>query len=118
MMLNYIIVILVVVMIYISYRFYNSDERVFLLPPCFDNPNYGSFYNPLIEDNRVFYLRQRVCCKGKKFTVVSYEIIHYAEIRIIKLTLLPETEHTMYYNLESDGFVIDSRCVKELLKVD
>lgn len=119
-MLNYIIILMVVVMIYISYRFYNSDERVFLLPPCFDKPNYGSFYNPLIEDTRVFYLGQRVCCKGKKFSVVSYEIIHYAEIRIIKLTLLPEntTDETKYYNIESDGFVIDSRSVKELFKVD
>ena len=117
-MLNYIIILMVVVMIYIGYRYYNSDERVFLLPPYFDKPNYGSFYNPFIEDTRVFYLWQRVCCKGKKFTIVSYKIIHYAdtEIRITKLTLLPETEHTMYYNLESDEFVTDSRCVKELVK--
>lgn len=117
-MLNYVIILMVVVMIYISYRFYNSDERVFLLPPCFDNPNYGSFYNPFIEDTRVFYLGQRVYCKGKKFSIFEYEIIHYAEIRVIKLTLLPETEHTMYYNIESDGFVVDSRIVKELFKVD
>ena len=117
-MLNYIIILMVVVMIYTIYRSYNSDERVFLLPPYFDNPNYGSFYNPFIEDTRVFYLGQRVYCNGKKFSIVSYEIIYYAEIRITKLTLLPETEHTMYYNLESDGFVVDSRCVKEILKVD
>lgn len=117
-MLSCVIILMSVVMIYIIYRFYNSDERVFLLPPCFDKPNYGSFYNPLIEDTRVFYLGQRVCCNGKKFTVVSYEIIHYVEIRITKLTLLPETEHTTYYNIEIDGFVVDSRCVKELFKVD
>lgn len=117
-MLDYIIILLLILMIYISYMFCNSDERVFLLPPCFNKSNYGSFYNPFIEDTRVFYLGQRVCCNGKKFTIVSYETIHYAEIRIIKLTLLPETEHTMYYNLESDGFVVDSRCVKELVKVD
>ena len=79
-------------------------------------PNYGYFYNPFIEDTRVFYLGQRVCCNGKKFNVVEYEAICYADIRITKLTLLPETEHTMYYNLESDGFVIDSRCVKEVIK--
>lgn len=105
-------------MIYISYRLYNIDERVFLLPPCFDKPNYGSFYNPLIEDTRVFHLGQRVYCNGKKFSIFEHEVIHYVDIRITKLTLLPETEHTMYYNLESDGFVVDSRCVKELVKVD
>lgn len=119
-MLDYIIILLVIVMIYISYMFCNSDERVFLLPPCFDNPNYGSFYNPFIEDTRVFYLGQRVYCNGKKFSIVSYEIIYYAEIRITKLTLLPEniTNETKYYNIEIDGFVTDSRGVKELVKVD
>lgn len=81
-------------------------------------PNYGSFYNPLIEDNRVFYLGQRVCCNGKKFSIFEYEFIHYVDIRITKLTLLPEntTDETKYYNIESDGFVVDSRCVKELVK--
>lgn len=118
MMLNYIIILIVVVMIYISYRFYNTELNTIVLAPYLDKPNYGSFYNPFIEDNRVFYLGQRVCCNGKKFTIVSCEIRHYAEIRITKLTLLPETEHTMYYNLESDGLVADSRCVKELVKVD
>lgn len=119
-MLNYIIILIVVVMIYISYRSYHSDERFFLLPPCFDKPNYGSFYNPLIEDTRVFYLGQRVYCKSKKFTIFEYEVIHYVDIKITKLTLLPEntTDETRYYNIEIDGFVTDSRCVKELVKVD
>lgn len=119
-MLSCVIILMSVVMIYIIYRFYNSDERVFLLPPCFDKPNYGSFYNPFIEDTRVFHLGQRVYCNGKKFSIFEYEVIHFADIRITKLTLLPENngDETKYYNLEIDGFVIDSRGVKELVKVD
>ena len=117
-MLDYIIILLVVLMIYISYRFCNSDERVFFLPSCFDKPNYGIFYNPFIEDARVFYLGQRVYCNGKKFGIARYEVTHYTEIRITKLTLLPEntTNETKYYNIEIDGFVVDSRWVKEVIK--
>lgn len=117
-MLNYVIILLVVLMIYISYMFCNSDERVFFLPRCFDNPNYGILYNPFTEDNRVFYLGERVYCNGKKFSIIGYEVTHYTEIRITKLTLLPEniTNETKYYNISIDGFVTDSRCVKEIIK--
>ena len=117
-MLDYINILLVVLMIYISYRFCNSDERVFFLPRCFDKPNYGIFYNPRIEDTRVFYLGERVYCNGKKFNIVGCEVIHYVEIRITKLTLLPEntTDETKYYNIAIDGFVTDSRGVKEVIK--
>lgn len=117
-MLNYVIILLVIVMIYISYRFCNSDERVFILPPYLDKPNYGIFYNPFIEDTRVFYLGERVYCNGKKFSIFGCEVIHYVDIRITKLTLLPEntTNETKYYNIEIDGFVADSRCVKEIIK--
>ena len=117
-MLDYIIILMVVVMIYIIYMFCNSDERVFFLPRCFDKPNCGIFYNPLIEDTRVFYLGERVYCNGKKFSIVGYEVTHYTEIRITKLTLLPEntTNETKYYNIGIDGFVTDSRRVKEIIK--
>lgn len=113
-MLDYIIILIVVVMIYISYRFCNSDERVFLLPPCFDKPNYGIFYNPLIQDKRDFNIGHKVFFYGEKYYVVGIEYNNVYK-SWVALHLSKTMNDVMY---KDDGLVVDSREVKMVIRID
>ena len=111
-MLSYVIILLVILMIYISYRFYNSDESVFILPDYFDKPNYGIFYNPLIEDKRDFNIGHKVFFYGEKYYVVGIEYNNVYK-SWVALHLSKTMNDVMY---KDDGLVVDSREVKGVIK--
>lgn len=113
-MLNYIIILLVAMMIYISYRFYNRESYIPIILPYQDKPNYGSFYNPLIQDKRQFDLGHKVFFYGEKYYVVGIEYNNVYK-SWVALHLSKTMNDVMY---KDDGLVVDSREVKMVIRND
>lgn len=113
-MLNYIIILIVVVMIYISYRFYNKESYIPIILPYQEKPNYGSFYNPLIREKRQFNLGDKVFFYDDKYYIVGIE---YNNVYGSWVALhLSKTMNDMMY--KDRGLVVDSREVKRVMRID
>ena len=111
-MLNYTIVILVVVMIYISYRFYKMESNISVSSPHKDVQVYGLSYNQLLGDNRHFDIGDKVFFYGEKYYIVGIEYGNTYK-SWIDLHLSKTMNDVMY---KDDGLVVDSREVKGVIK--
>lgn len=113
-MLNYIIILLAAVVIYISYKFYDKESYIPIILPYQEKPNYGSFYNPLIKEKREFDLGDRVFFYGEKYYLVGIE---YNNVYGSWVALhLSKTMNDVMY--KDGGLVVDSREVKKVIRID
>lgn len=112
MVLNYVIIILVVLFIYIGYKFYDKESYIPIILPYQEKPNYGSFYNPLIQEKRQFNLGDKVFFYGDKYYIVGMYDNHKSWI----LLRLSKTMNDMMH--KDHGLVVDSREVKQVVRID
>ena len=75
-------------------------------------PNYGIFYNPLIQDKRDFNIGHKVFFYGEKYYVVGIEYNNVYK-SWVALHLSKTMNDVMY---KDDGLVVDSREVKMVIR--
>lgn len=91
-----------------------TEINMIVLAPYLDKPNYGIFYNPLIQDKRDFNIGHKVFFYGEKYYVVGIE---YNNIYKSWVALhLSKTMNDVMY--KDDGLVVDSREVKRVMRID